>query len=162
VAHARTGSARKSSEPIDSLPLDEIIHIAAFRSELRAFLRHSEAIARRWQLTPQRYMLLLAIKGAPDGSERMSITDLANRLSLSANTVTELCARAEAAGLVDREPAIHDLRVVYMRLTQEGERRLCGALLESESARAELIDAFGELAKSFGRATRPRRSRSAS
>jgi hypothetical protein len=48
-----------------------------------------------------------------------------------------------------------------VRLTKEGERRLRGALLESESLRAELIDAFGELAESFGRATRqrPRRAR---
>jgi DNA-binding MarR family transcriptional regulator len=157
VARPRTGSARKSSDRIDSLPLDEIIRIAAFRSELRAFLRHTEAVARRWQLTPQRYMLLLAIKGAANRSERISVTELANRLYLSPNTVTELCARAEAAGLLNREPADHDLRVVCMRLTDEGERRLCGALLESENLRSELVDAFAELSKSFGRATRPRR-----
>jgi DNA-binding MarR family transcriptional regulator len=158
VARARADSARKSSKT-DVLPLDQIIHIATFRSELRAFLRQSEAVARRWQLTPQRYMLLLAIKGAPDGSQRLNLTELANRLHLSPNTVTELCARAEAAGLLNREPADHDLRVVYVRLTKEGERRLRGALLESESLRAELIDAFGELAESFGRATRPRTRR---
>jgi DNA-binding MarR family transcriptional regulator len=159
VARARGDSSRKSSDKIDALPLDRIIHIAAFRSELRAFLRQSEAVASRWQLTPQRYLLLLAIKGAPDGNERLSLTELANRLYLSPNTVTELCARAQAAGLLDREPAEHDLRVVYMRLTEEGERRLRGALLENESLRVELIDAFGELAESFGRATRPRRPR---
>jgi DNA-binding MarR family transcriptional regulator len=159
VARARTGSARRSREQVYSLALDEIIHIAAFRSELRAFLRQSEAVARRWQLTPQRYMLLLAVKGAPDGSERMSLSELANRLFLSANTVTELCARAEAAGLLDREPAEHDLRVVYMRLTEEGERRLCGALLENENGRSEIVKAFGELTESFGRATRPRHPR---
>jgi DNA-binding MarR family transcriptional regulator len=140
----------------DYLPLERIIHIATFRHELRAFLRHSEAVARRWEMTPQWYMLLLAIKGAPDSSERASVTELSDRLLLSRNTVTELCTRAEAAGLVYRESAEHDLRVVHLRLTDEGERRLGGALLENENYRTELIDAFGELSESFGRATRGR------
>jgi hypothetical protein len=58
---------------------------------------------------------------------------------------------------VYRESAEHDLRVVHLRLTDEGERRLGGALLENEDYRSELIDAFGELSESFGRATRARR-----
>jgi DNA-binding MarR family transcriptional regulator len=141
----------------DPLPLDRVMHLAAFRCELRGFLRHTEEVARRWQLTPQRHLLLLAIKGAPDGSQRLSFTEIANCLALSRNTVTELCARAEDAGLLYREPAEHDLRVVYVRLTDEGERRLGGALLEAEDYRNELIEAFEELATSFGRSTRSRR-----
>ena len=45
------------------LSLDQIIRIASFRCRLRAFIRHSEQVARRWDLTPQRYLLLL--KGRP-------------------------------------------------------------------------------------------------
>jgi DNA-binding MarR family transcriptional regulator len=138
------------------LPLEQIIHIAAFRSELRAFLRHTERVGRNWDLTPQRYMLLLAIKGAPDGTERLSFTALARRMHLSRNTVTELCARAEAAGLIAREPSGDDLRVVYLRLTKEGERRLQGALLENEHYRHELADAFGDLIDSFNASERVR------
>lgn len=131
------------------VPLERVIRIAQFRASLRAFLRRSEHVARRWNLTPQRYQLLLAIKGAPDGSERLSFTDLAERLQLSRNTVTELCARAEDAGLLEREPAAHDQRVVYLRLTREGERRLMGALVESEQDRRSLVRAFEELAETF-------------
>ncbi len=137
------------------LSRDQIIRIASFRCELRAFVRHSEQVARRWQLTPQRYLLLLTIKGAPDRSERRTVSELANCLALSVNTVTELCGRAEEAGLVRREVSTSDLRLVYMRLTDEGDRRLRGALLETERYRDELVRSFSGLSESFRVATRP-------
>jgi DNA-binding MarR family transcriptional regulator len=135
------------------MPLERVMHIAEFRASLRAFLRESERVARRWELTPQRYLLLLTIKGAPDGSQRLRFTDLAERLQLSPNATTELVARAEETGLLDREPAKDDQRVTYLRLTREGERRLSGALLESDRFRRDLIHGFEELAKTFRRAS---------
>ena len=126
-----------------------IVKIADFRARLTSFLRHSERICAKWDLTPQRYLLLLTIKGAPDGDERMSFTQIAERLQLERNTVTELCARAEQAGLIRREPSAIDQRVVYLRLTREGERRLRGALLETDDLRRELAGAFEELRDSF-------------
>ena len=141
--------SRRRSTASDDLPLERIIHIAEFRAALRGFVRRSERTAQRWGLTPQRYLLLLAIKGAPDGSERMSFTDLSTRLQLSRNTVTELCARAEEAGLIEREPADHDARVVYLRLTAEGDRRLCCAIRELDGDRPELAHAFEELAQTY-------------
>lgn len=140
--------------------LREYMRLAEFRARLREFLRHSERTCARWDLTPQRYLLLLAIKGAPDGSERMSFTELSARLQLSRNTVTELCARAEEAGLVTREPSEVDLRVVYLRVTKEAERRLAGVIGESDSYRSELIASFEELTDSFRLAARrPRKPR---
>jgi DNA-binding MarR family transcriptional regulator len=133
----------------DTIPLARVIQIAEFRAGLRAFLRHSERIARNWGLTPQRHLLLLAIKGSPDGSERLSFTEIAERLQLSRNSVTELCARAEEIGLIRREPSATDQRVVYLRLTEEGDRRLRGVLLESDLLRRDLDDAFQRLTTSF-------------
>ena len=46
---------------------DELVRAAAFRSELRRFLRRSEALAGEVGLTPQRYDLLLQLKAAPEG-----------------------------------------------------------------------------------------------
>ena len=43
----------------------DVIAVAEFRSALRHFLRRSEKIARESGLTPQRYTLLMMIKGAP-------------------------------------------------------------------------------------------------
>ena len=131
------------------MPLERIQRIAEFRAGLRTFLRHSERVSLAWDLTPRRYLLLLFIKGAPSGLQRLSFGELANRLKLSKNAVTDLVSRAEEAGLVEREPAEHDHRVTYLKLTAEGERRLGGALRESDRYRRELTGAFEQLAETF-------------
>ena len=131
------------------MPLDRVIRIAAFRSQLRSFLRHSERRGLALGLTPQRFLLLLLIDGSPDGSRRASFTDLATRLQVERNTVTELCARAEEAGLVAREASPRDRRVVYLRLTKEGDRLLQRALAETADVRRELAAAFEQLADAF-------------
>lgn len=131
------------------IPLERIQRVAEFRAQLRAFTRRSDEVARHWDLTPQRYLLLLMIVGAADGSGRLSLTEVADRLSLSPNTATELVTRAEELGLVRRAQADHDQRVVHVSATQEGERRLRGALDANERARAELNAAFTRLARSF-------------
>ena len=137
------------------MPLERIIRISEFRSGLRRFLRGSERVCGNWGLTPQRYLLLLSIKGAPDGSERLSFSQVAERLQLSRNAVTELCARAEAIGLLRREPSETDRRVTYLRLTAEGDRRLYGVLVDSEAERRALLAAFEDLTESFRSAWRP-------
>ena len=121
------------------------IRAAEFRSALRSFLRASEEISRASGLTPpQRHLLLLMIKGAPDGSERATIGQLVDRLELAQSTVTELAQRAEEAGLVSRESSDSDGRVVYLRLTVEGERRLARVFKahanERRRLRAMVID----------------------
>lgn len=131
------------------MPLDRIVRIAEFRSQLRSFLRHSERRCLSLGLTPQRFLLLLMIDGSPDGSRRASFTELAARLQLERNTVTELCARAEEAGLIAREASALDKRVVYLRLTKEGDRLLQRALAETSDVRRELGDAFELLASAF-------------
>lgn len=131
------------------MSLVRIIRIAEFRSQLRSFLRHSERRCLSLGLTPQRFLLLLMIDGSPDGSRRASFTELAARLQLERNTVTELCARAEEAGLIAREASARDRRVVYLRLTKDGDRLLQRALAETDDVRRELADAFELLAGAF-------------
>ena len=77
------------------------------------------------------------------------MTEIADRLSVSRNTVTELCSRAEEVGLVRREDAEEDRRLVYLELTEEAERRLYGALNEMDRHRGEIAQAFDELTRSF-------------
>jgi DNA-binding MarR family transcriptional regulator len=129
---------------------EEYRRAAELRSALRRFLRLSEQVARKHLLTPQRYSLLLMIKGAADGSERSTVTELSERLQLAQSTVTELVHRAEEAGLIDRKRSAQDGRVTYLRLSTEGERRLAGAVgdLGAEARRLEQLIAQG---------TRPRR-----
>ena len=123
----------------------EIASVADFRAALRAFLRKSERNARQSGLTPQRYLLLLMIKGAPDGSGQSTVTELSERLQLAQSTVTELVRRAESAGLIEREQSQRDARVAHLRLTSEGERRLMLSFTALETERAQLREAFANL-----------------
>ena len=129
----------------DSPPPHEVVRVAEFRSALRVFLRKSERNARRSGLTPQRYLLLLMIKGSPDGREQSTVTELAERLQLAQSTVTELVRRAEESGLVEREQSEADGRVAHLRLTAEGERRLTKAFTSNEQERDELRAAIAHL-----------------
>lgn len=125
------GTRQKSTQrtPLyERLTKDDFRRTADFRAALRRFLRVSEQALPRFGLTNQRYLLLLMIKGAPSGDERATIRELAERLQLAENTVTELATRAEQAGLVHRERDADDRRRVVLRLTREGERRLAAAV----------------------------------
>lgn len=123
----------------------DVIAVAEFRSALRHFLRRSEKVARQSGLTPQRYTLLMMIKGSPGGDEQSTVTELAERLQLAQSTVTELVRRAETAGLIEREQSQRDARVAHLRLTSEGERRLMLSFTALETERAQLRDAFSNL-----------------
>jgi DNA-binding MarR family transcriptional regulator len=125
--------------------LEDVIAVADFRAALRSFLRQSERVARQSGLTPQRYLLLLMIKGAPDGSGQSTVTELARRLQLAQSTVTELVSRAEESGLVEREQSGRDGRVAYLRLTPEGERRLHLSFTGLETERQQLREAVDQL-----------------
>lgn len=85
------------------------------------------------------------IKGASDGSEQSTVTELSERLQLAQSTVTELVRRAEDSGLLEREQSTVDARVAHIRLTAEGERRLARAFTELGTEREELRQAFAHL-----------------
>jgi DNA-binding MarR family transcriptional regulator len=132
-------------ELLGELSVDEAIRVAEFRSALRRFMRHSERAARSAGLTPQRYLLLLMIKGAPEGREQSTVTELAERLQLAQSTVTELVDRAEEAGLVARARWAGDRRVAHLSLTPEGERRLAEGFEGLSHERGALRFAFAHL-----------------
>jgi DNA-binding MarR family transcriptional regulator len=125
--------------------IEDVIAAADFRAALRSFLRQSERVARRCGLTPQRYLLLLMIKGAPDGSAQSTVTELARRLQLAQSTVTELVSRAEESGLIERKQSGRDGRVAYLRLTEEGERRLHESFTGLDTERQQLREAVDHL-----------------
>jgi DNA-binding MarR family transcriptional regulator len=129
----------------DAPPAADVVAVAEFRSALRRFMRISERNARSAGLTPQRYLLLLMIKGAPNGSQQSTVTELSERLQLAQSTVTELVGRAEESGLVERERSSDDGRIAHLRLTAEGERRLADCFTTNASERASLRAAFGNL-----------------
>ena len=128
-----------------ALDLADVVIVAEFRSALRKFMRRTELVADSCGLTPQRYLLLLMIKGAPDGSGRSTVTELAEHLQLAQSTVTELVTRSVDAGLIARESSASDGRVTYLRLTDEGERRLACSFTGLLAERHALYEAVGAL-----------------
>ncbi len=124
----------------------DYVAIARFRSALRAFENAAEEAARGADLTPQRYLLLLMVKGAAAGDERATITDIAERLRVEAHTITGAVTRAEEAGLVVREGCDQDRRRTWIRLTREGERRLARVVAALENQRDELLVAIENVA----------------
>ena len=125
----------------------EVQHAAAFRSELRRFLRRTETVAAESGLTPQRYDLLLQLKAAGNGHS--TVTELGNRLHLRQTAVTELVKRAEEAGLVQRTRSDGDRRVFFLKLSAEGDRLVTEVFASLRRDRADLAKAFEDLEGSF-------------
>jgi DNA-binding MarR family transcriptional regulator len=123
----------------------EAASVAEFRVALRRFLHQTEVVARECGITPRWYLVLLLIKGAPDHSERSTVTEIAERLRLAQSSATELVDRVEQAGLLRREPSDADGRVAYLRLTAEGEERFAQAFQTLASERRALREAIAGL-----------------
>jgi len=94
-----------------------------FRDGLRRFLRWSEEQAAQVGLTPAQHQLLLAVRGHAR-AQGPTVSDVANHLLLQRHSVVGLINRAVAAGLLTRTSDPEDQRVVRLRLTKLGDRRL--------------------------------------
>jgi len=95
--------------------------LAALRYRIRLFLREGDAAARRVGLEPQQYLLLLAIRGLPEGSDA-TIQVLAERLMLKHNSTVELLDRLEKRGYVRRSRTRDDRRCVLVELLPRGQK----------------------------------------
>jgi DNA-binding MarR family transcriptional regulator len=111
VAEGKVASHRFSKKEYEKL--------AAFRFNLRQFLRFSEVAARSVGLTSQQHQALLSIKGFP-GEKVITIGQLAEQLQVAHHTVVELVDRLTHQNLVLRESSIVDRRHVHIKLTDRG------------------------------------------
>jgi DNA-binding MarR family transcriptional regulator len=122
---------------------------AAFRTELRQFLRRTDEVTALAGLTSQRYDLLLMLCAAESSAEAVRVTDLCELLHLPQTAVTELVKRADEAGLVERSTLASDGRVSLLRATPEGARRLHEAFVGLRGDRASLVQALAKLDRSL-------------
>jgi DNA-binding MarR family transcriptional regulator len=97
--------------------------LSELRYRIRHFLQEGDSVARALGLEPQQYLLLLAIRGLPEGEEA-TIRTLAERLALKHHSVVELVDRLEAHGYVRRNRGRDDRRRVLVSLLPRGERIL--------------------------------------
>jgi DNA-binding MarR family transcriptional regulator len=97
----------------------EYERLAAFRYNLRRFLRFSESAARSADLTSRQYQALLAIKGFPAG-DGLTVGELAEQLQITHHSAVGLVNRLVLRNLVLRDAGIEDRRYVYVKLTTRG------------------------------------------
>jgi DNA-binding MarR family transcriptional regulator len=107
----------------DDLSDAQYRELLAFRNAVRRFLRWSEEQATGLGVTPAQHQLLLAIRGH-EGALGPTIGDVADALLLRHHSAVGLVDRAVAANLVERRSDPEDQRVVRLRLTSLGARRL--------------------------------------
>ena len=98
-----TTQSSRSGPPRDLISKSEYEALAAFRLQLRRFLRFSEEGARAAGVTPQQHALLLAVSGQP-ARDWASITELAHAPPIAHHTAVGLTDRCARAGLVRRDP----------------------------------------------------------
>lgn len=107
----------------DTIKESEYRGLAELRYRLRRFLQEGDATARQAGLEPQQYLLLLAIRGLPDGLTA-TISTLADRLSLRHHSTVELIDRMEAHGYIRRFRGKEDRRQVLISLQPKGQKLL--------------------------------------
>jgi DNA-binding MarR family transcriptional regulator len=99
-----------------ALQLDKQICFALYRAS-RAIVRAYDPLLKPLSLTYLQYLVLLVLWEA-DG---ISVKHLGERLDLDSATLTPLLKRLESQGMVIRERADKDQRVVQVHLTQSGK-----------------------------------------
>lgn len=97
--------------------------LAELRYRIRHFLQEGDAAARRSNLEPQQYLMMLAIRGLPEG-QTATLRVLAERMALRHHSAVELTDRLEARGLVQRLRSARDRREVNVVLRPKGTKLL--------------------------------------
>jgi DNA-binding MarR family transcriptional regulator len=127
--------------------------LAELRYRIRHFLQEGDTAARAAGLEPQQYLMLLAIRGLPKGSEG-TIRMIAERMALKHHSTVELIDRLEAHGFVHRSRSKSDRREVRVSLLPRGakvlERVARQRIGELRASGAALADAISTLVKRKG------------
>jgi DNA-binding MarR family transcriptional regulator len=130
--------------------------LAELRYRIRHFLREGDAQARTTGLEPQQYIVLLTIRGLPEGIEA-TIRELADRLALKHHSAVELIDRLEAHGYVRRSRSRDDRRRVLVSLLPRGEKLLEQVakhrISELRASGAALVNAISALINRTGGTT---------
>jgi DNA-binding MarR family transcriptional regulator len=122
--------------------------LAELRYRIRKFLNEDDQVAREAGLEPQQCLLLLLIRGLPDG-KAATIQTLAERLALKHQSVVELIDRMEINGLVRRTRRREDRRLVLVSILPRGEKLLEQVaghrISELRSSGTALVNAIGAI-----------------
>jgi len=94
--------------------------LAAFRYQIRKFLRFSKDLLSSENLTPDQYQALLAIR-AYSPKRGVSVTDLAEQLQVRHHSTVGIVDQLVLRQAVVRAVAADDRRKILLTLTDKGE-----------------------------------------
>ena len=94
--------------------------LAAFRYQVRKFLRFSKDLLSSEDLTPDQYQALLAIR-AYSADRKLSIRDLAEQLQVRHHSTVGIVDQLVSRAVVVRQVAPDDRRKILLSLTEKGE-----------------------------------------
>jgi DNA-binding MarR family transcriptional regulator len=121
---------------------------ADFRYWIRRFLRASEDHARAAGLGASQFLLLLAVKGTPDGKPP-NISSIAERMLIETHSVVELVDRCVQSGMLERFRDGLDQRKVFVRLTELGNEVVEKIATQNREELMDAIPALMEFLKSL-------------
>jgi DNA-binding MarR family transcriptional regulator len=108
---------------------------------LRRFVRFSEEQAREHGITPQQYLLLLAVRGHPD-YPLVSIGTVAESLQIRHHSTSLLVDRSVRRGLLLRREDPRDRRRALVSLTKDGQEVLDRVM---DANRRQMVELRGDL-----------------
>lgn len=126
ISPTRRRPSRQDTTVIDSL-------MALSRAMVAVTTRSLSAAETDVTLTQYRTLIVLASRGP------QRVADLAQELAVLPSTVTRLCDRLVARGLVARQPGETDRRVVWVGLTSVGQHLVGEVMAARRAMLAELL-----------------------
>ncbi len=128
-----------TDQPARSAREDRVaLAVQRFRVVIRAIQTHSHSVLRQSGLSQAQLWLLWEVFGQPG----LRVSELSQRLSIKPATASNLLDKVESKGLIRRERAGPDQRVVRIYITPEGAELLSRAPRPAQGA---LVDALGRL-----------------
>lgn len=109
------------SEIPDSQELADDI-LRSIRRIIRSVALQSKRLSKATGLTLPQIAVLRAIESSPE--HELSVAGISRGVQLSSPTVSGILDRLERAGLVERRRGSEDRRKVWLKLTDEGRRKL--------------------------------------
>jgi MarR family transcriptional regulator, organic hydroperoxide resistance regulator len=92
-------------------------------------------------LTPQKYMVLMAIRLIEDAA---TVSDVAQWLDRNTNSISLIVDRMKKEGLITRSRSLGDRRTVRLSLTQKGQEKLDQASVPGWDLVQEMISPLSE------------------
>jgi len=112
--------------------------VAELRIALRRFLAATDEATAVNGLTPRQYDLL-ALLHSPRARQPLTPTAIAELLSLSRSTTTELLGRAVAAGLIARDNPADDARAKHVTAPPAGTSQFFATVIALRGERTRLL-----------------------